>query len=321
VLPIIAAACAFLAVLLALVGLRSGRAQSADLAARLQALRPHREQLSDDTAASVVRRAPSSIPALRKLLSGEWGQGIRLSLDNADLDLTVGEYVALRGALIVLPFAGFVLLFGVPVGLAIGLAVAALGALLPVVYLRIRVARRQAAVAGQLIEFLRLTANALRAGFALLQAIETAARDLGPPLSNELQRLLIDTSLGANTDAALRAFAERNGSYEVRAMVTAVLIQRTTGGNLAEVLDNVAATMEERDRILGEVRTYTAQQRMTGNILSVYPLVLGLLFTLIHPSLMSVLWRDSAGIVLLVIGITLQLCGFFTIRRILDIDY
>jgi tight adherence protein B len=277
--------------------------------------------MTESTEAATIKRRTSSIPFMRRLLSGGWGNKIQLQLDNADVDLTPGEWVALRLALVVVPIIGFTVLFGIPTGAIIGLMVAALGFALPIIYLRIKTAHRREMVGRQLTEFLRLTANALRAGFALLQAIEQAARDLDPPLSNELQRLLIDTSMGANTEVALRDFADRNGSYEVRAMVTAVLIQRSTGGNLAEVLDNVASTMEERDRIRGEVRTYTSQQRLTGNILAVYPLVLAGVFTLIHPSLMKLLVTEPAGVVMLVIGCTLQLLGILTIRRILDVDY
>lgn len=319
-IPAIAAVCAFLATLLLLVGRRSRRSLGRSSEARLKALRQERQQTPSRPAAT-IRRDSSSIPLLRKLLSGEWGAGIRHRLDHADVDLTPGEYVSIRLALVVIPLAAFLVLFGIPIGLIIGLMVATLGFVIPIVYLRAKTARRQEAVGRQLTEFLRLTANALRSGFALLQAIEQSTRDLEPPLSIELRRLLIDTSMGANTEAALREFADRNGSYEVRAMVTAVLIQRGTGGNLAEVLDNVAATMEERERIRGEVRTFTAQQRLTGNILSVYPLVLAALFTLIHPSLMALLVTEPAGVVMLVVGGTLQLLGFLTIRRILDIDF
>lgn len=319
-LPVIAAVCAFLAVFLLLVGRRAASGSTRGAEARLRALRVERRPEKESEAAS-IKRETSSIPYLRRILSGEWGRRLQTQLDNADVDLTPGEWVTLRLALIVIPIAGFLVLFSIPAGLIVGLVAAAFGFLLPDVYLRTKSARRTEAVGRQLTEFLRLTANALRAGFALLQAIEQASRDMGPPLSDELKRLLIDTSMGANTEVALREFADRNGSYEVRAMVTAVLIQRSSGGNLAEVLDNVASTMEERDRIRGDVRTFTAQQRFTGNILAGYPFVLAAFFTLIHPSLMKLLVTEPAGLVMLGIAGLLQLAGFLTIRRILDVDF
>jgi tight adherence protein B len=319
-LPVIAAACAFLAVFLLLFGRRIVNGSTRSAEARLMALR-QQYRVQDQVAAESIQRETSSIPFLRRMLSGSWGRGIQRQLDNADIDLSPGEWVIMRLAVLVIPIAGLTLLFGIPTGVIVGFLAGLLASALPIVYMRSKAARRRDAVSRQLTEFLRLTANALRAGFALLQAFEQASRDLGPPLSDELKRLLVDTSMGANTENALREFADRNGSYEIRAMTTAILIQRSTGGNLAEVLDNVAGTMEERERLRGDVRTFTAQQRFSGNILSVYPFVLAMIFTLIHPSLMKLLVTEPAGVVLLCIAGTLQLLGFLTIRRILDVEY
>ena len=175
------------------------------------------------------------------------------------------------------------ILLGVWPGLLVGILLGVLGFMVPALYVRRRISKRTEAINEQLSEFLRLTANAMRAGLALLQALESGAKQLQPPLSQELERLLVDTRLGAKTDDSLRELAERVGSYEARMMVTAILVQRATGGNLSEILDNAAETIEDRERIRGEVRTFTAQQRLTGNILSVYPLLLALLFTALHP--------------------------------------
>jgi tight adherence protein B len=319
VIAVIGATCAFLAVMLAIGGNQGRRSFGSGSERRLRALK--REASTERSSESLIRRAPSSIPFLRTLVSGEWGERMRLDLERADMGLRPGEFVALRVALAIIPLLMFLLILGPVMGLIAGLLVGGLGSLLPVMYLRSRTGRRTNRVSEQLTEFLRFTANSLRTGYALLQALDSAARELDAPLSDELKRLLLDTSMGANTDDALRRFADRINTYEVRSMVTAILVQRTTGGNLAEVMDNVAETMEERQRIQGEVRSFTAQQRMTGNILSVYPLILGAFFTLIHPSLMSLLWTDSVGVVLLVIALSLQLAGFLVIRRILDVDY
>jgi len=103
-------------------------------------------------------------------------------------------------------------------------------------------------------------------------------------------------------------------------VVTTILVQRTTGGNLSEVLDNVAETIRERERLQGEIRALTAQQRLTGLILSIYPVMLGLLFFALAPSLMKVLVTEEAGRVLLAVAIFLQVMGMLTIRRILRLD-
>ena len=320
-LPALAALFTFLAIVLLVVGLLSLSERRQGPESRLRALLRSEAEVTTAPGQSLLRRAPSSVPFLRILVSGVWGERLAFDLDRADLRLRPGEYVATRLLLALAFFLGSLIFLGPWPGLLFGALLGFLGFMIPAIYVRRRISRRTAAINGQLSEFLRLTANAMRAGFALLQALESAAKQLQPPLSEELERLLVDTRLGAKTDDSLRDLAERAGSYETRMMVTAILVQRATGGNLAEILDNVAETVEDRERVRGEVRTFTAQQRLTGNILSVYPLLLAVLFTIMHPGLMSLLWTETAGLVLLAIGGGLQLTGFLVIRRILAIDY
>jgi tight adherence protein B len=318
--PLIAALSTFLALFLAIAGRRLFAEPTTKPEARLRAL-AKRPAAPAPSSLPLLRRAPSSLPILRNLLSGGRGERIRRELEQADVRLRPGEYVAVRMLMAIAFFLiGFIVL-GRGVGLPIALVLAALGFMLPAFYLRLRTKRRVETIGAQLPQFLSLAANALRAGFALLQAMESAARELEPPISEELEKLLIDTRLGASTDDALRAFAQRVDSYEAKTFATAILIQRSTGGNLAEMLDKIAETMEDRERIRAEVRTFTAQQRLTGNVLAVYPTALGAFFTIIHPGLMSVLWTEPLGIALLIIALSLQLTGFLVIRRLLTVDY
>jgi tight adherence protein B len=154
----------------------------------------------------------------------------------------------------------------------------------------------------------------------MLQAIDAAAQRLQPPLSQEFSRMVADVRLGASLEDALAAMGNRVGSYDLDMVITAILIQRSTGGNLSEVLDNVAETIRERDRIRGEVRVLTAQMRFAAWVLSLWPVALAGIFFLLNPDLMSNLWTEAAGIVLLVIAGVLQVLGFFTIRRIVAIE-
>ena len=117
--------------------------------------------------------------------------------------------------------------------------------MLPMFWVRMRKARRQAKITSQLVETLHLLANALRSGFAFNQAIEAAAKQMDPPIQDELNYFLRDTSLGARPDDALAAMVVRSGSLDLEMLVTTLLVQRTTGGNLSEVLDNVAETIRE----------------------------------------------------------------------------
>jgi len=244
-----------------------------------------------------------------------------MDLQQAGLKLKVSEYLLSRifaGALTLILM--LLLVKGGPLALVGAMGGAVGGFMLPALYVRLRRSRRIAAINRQLAEALTLISNALRSGFAFTQAVELAARQIGPPLQDEFDYYLRDSSLGARPEDALQAMVERSGSVDVEMAVTSILIQRTTGGNLSEVLDNVAETIRERDRLRGEIKALTAQQRMTGNILSVYPIALAGLFFIISPSLISLLWKDEAGLAMLAAAGTLQLIGVISIKRILSID-
>jgi tight adherence protein B len=206
------------------------------------------------------------------------------------------------------------------VGVLIGIPLGIVGYVLPAVYISIKTRRRVRAIDNQLVEGLTHVANSIRAGFAMLQAIDAAAQRIDPPLSEEFGRLVADVRLGSSLEDALLSMGERVGSYDLDLVITATLIQRATGGNLSEILDNVAETIRERDRIRGEIRTLTAQQRFAAWVLSLWPIVLALIFFLLNPDLMSNLWTETAGIILLIIAGALQLMGFLTIRRIVAIE-
>jgi tight adherence protein B len=171
-----------------------------------------------------------------------------------------------------------------------------------------------------LVETVTLIANAVRSGFGFLQGIQVTARQMPSPIADELDHLVQDINLGVSAEQALLDMGLRVGSYDLDVVITAITIQRSTGGNLSEILDKVAETMRERERIRGEINTMTAEKRLTGNILAVYPVALAGLIFLIHPDLMSVLWTEPVGRVLLALAVTLQVIGFIVIRRIVEID-
>ncbi len=314
----LAALFAFVTVALFGFALLSARQGDRVMTQRIRALREQEERLRQSEAQ--LRRPATTLPVLRDLLRGGWVEKTSRTLQQADVKLRPGEYLLIRlliaGVFLLVPvlFSG-----GSAVGLLIGVPVAAAGYLAPGFWVALRRRRRLNAIERQLPELLTLLSSSLRSGFGLQQGMDVAARQIDAPMRDEIEGFLLDTNLGASAEAALVNMVERSGSYDLDMVVTAILIQRMTGGNLAEVLDNVAETMRERERIRGEIRTLTAQQRLTGTILSVYPAVLAGLFYLINPKWMSVLFTDGLGQVLLAIGLFLQFLGFLTIRRILDI--
>jgi tight adherence protein B len=288
---------------------------------RLRALRPQGPAQGAE-ARTLLRRSTSAIPALRRALdTSSWADRAALDLERAHLSLRVGEYLMIRVfAAALLCAIPLLVAQGQIVGLAIAIPLALVGFMLPALYVTLKKRRRLHAIDRQLVEGLSHIANSIRAGFAMLQAIDAAAQRLQPPLSEEFSRLVTDVRLGASLEDALTALGNRVGSYDLDMVITAILIQRSTGGNLSEVLDNVAETIRERDRIRGEVRVLTAQMRFAAWVLSLWPVVLAGIFFLLNPDLMSNLWTETTGIVLLVIAGVLQLLGFFTIRRIAAIE-
>ncbi len=316
-----AAAFAFVAVTALLVSIFNASSGRRALEQRLGLLnRPAAADRID--ASGVLRRSSSTFPALRRLLAhSSSADRAALDLQRAGLTLKVSEYFLLRTILAVVCLILFLLLIGgSAIGLIFSIVAGVVGVMLPAVYVAFLKKRRVAAIEGQLVEGLQLIANALRSGFAFTQAVEMAARQVQSPLKDELTRFLQDNALGARSDAALQALVERTGSYDVEMMVTTITVQRTTGGNLSEILDNVAETIRERERLQGEIKALTAQQRLTGMILSVLPVGLGLFFTILAPSLMKVLWQEELGRILLGIAIVLQALAFFTIGRILRLE-
>ena len=236
-------------------------------------------------------------------------------LERANWPLSVTEFLAITG---ISGMLGFIVLRALNPRLA--LLGALLGLLLPYLALRRAVVQRRNRFNKQLVEALTLIANALRAGSGLLQAIDQTANQLSAPIADELKRTLHDIQMGASPDEAFEALNQRIRSEDLDITVTAIIVQRATGGNLAEVLDNVAQTMRERIRIRGEIKTLTIQQQASGYLLGAMPLLLIFMFNIINRNYMKPLFTSDAGHVMLLVGGFMELMGFLFIRKIVNID-
>jgi len=190
-----------------------------------------------------------------------------------------------------------------------------------------RRASRQNAFNKQLPDTITLIANALRAGSSFLQAIEMVVRESTPPVTVEFGRVIREVNLGLPFDTALDNMVRRVRSDDLELMATAITIQHQVGGNLAEILDSIAFTIRERVRIKGEIRTLTAQGRMSGYLVAGMPIALmGLLFV-IAPGFMTPMFENPpgvfgvpAGMILLSFGGLFMFIGFIAIRRIVAIE-
>lgn len=209
------------------------------------------------------------------------------------------------------------LLAGSIAAMAIG---ASLGFMAPIIALRIKIDRRTVAFNNQLGDSLVLIANSLRTGYSFMQAIEMVSREMPEPISSEFGRVLKEMNLGITTEEAMNNLAKRINSDDLDLVITAVLIQRQVGGNLAEVLDNIATTIRDRVKLKGKVKTLTAQGRISGMIVGLLPICVGVLIYLINPEYIKVLFIHPMGRVMLAAGIISQLLGIIVIRKIVNIE-
>ena len=259
-----------------------------------------------------------------------FGANLARDLARADLALKVSEYLMIWAASIVAVPVIFLLLgfvvtpLGSPVALLAGLHI---GFILPRKWLGRRKSSRHNAFNKQLPDTITLIANALRAGSSFLQAIELVVRESRPPISVEFSRVIREVNLGLPFETALENMVRRVKSDDLELMATAISIQHTVGGNLAEILDSIAFTIRERIRIKGEIRTLTAQQRLSGYVVGFLPISLAGFLFVAAPGFMEPMFANPpsilglpAGVVVLCFGGFMMFMGFMFIRKIVDIE-
>lgn len=252
-------------------------------------------------------------------------QPIRERILRSDVKLRVSEYMALTliSALVVAVAFYFFLNRNFPLAI-LGFL---LGLRIPRLYLGFAATRRVNAFNDQLSDTLNLWVNALRSGYSVLQSMETIATELPPPVSKEFERVVQEVRLGLSLEQALDNMMGRVPSEDLDLVITAVKIQREVGGNLSEILDNISYTIRERVRIKGEIRTLTAQGRISGWVVGLLPLALMFVLVGINPSYISELWVWEAPIVflpcgwyLMGLGAIMTIAGVMFIRKIVDIE-
>jgi tight adherence protein B len=255
---------------------------------------------------------------LGKLISIEPGGGLGLRLHRAGIPLKEGEFLAFNAfSAIVCGLLGLIFFRGELYKTLLFLFV---GLTLPQLYLLRKERASMSALSGQIADSLILMANSLRAGHSFLQSMEMVAREMPPPISREFGRALQEMNLGIPVETALTAMGQRGGNEDLELMITAVLIQRQVGGNLAEILDTIAETIRERVRIAGEIKTLTAQGRISGVIICLLPLAIGSFIVVINPGYLNTLFTHPLGKAMIGIGAIGQLLGVFAIRKIIQIN-
>jgi len=260
----------------------------------------------------------SKIPALDNLLRRSSSiSNLQTLLEQADVKSRAGNVLLLcllSGAglgLIVLVFSPF------PQFAWLGLII---GGFFPYSYANYKRSKRFSKFEELFPEAIDTLARAVRAGHAFTTALELIASELGEPVASEFRKLYEEQKFGLPVRDALINLTQRVPLVDVKFFVTAVMLQRETGGNLAEILDNLSYVIRERFKIMRQVRVHTAQGRMTMMLLMGLPPIIVVTMQTMNPLFIRPLFDDPIGHLLIVVGITLQTVGYFVIRRIIQIQ-
>ncbi len=316
VLVLLAVVFVFLA--LGLAGRQDRQKRSELLRRRLSALSKEHGREAIVSASILRDELLSQIPVLHKGLSRlRLAHALDTLLKQADSPMRVGELLLFT---LVLGAAGFGL--GYLVGRSLISAIVGCGALacLPIVNVIRRKRKRVNAFVGQFPDALDLMTSALRAGHAFTGAIQLVGDEMPDPVSSEFKETFDEQNLGLTFKEALMNLADRVDSMDVRFFVIAMIIQRETGGNVAEILEKISYTIRERFKMLGQLRALTADARLSGIVLALLPVVVALIILLINPTYILFLFKDPTGRIMLGVAVTMMVVGYIWIKRIVNIE-
>ncbi|HXH22379.1 MAG TPA: type II secretion system F family protein [Dehalococcoidia bacterium] len=275
-------------------------------------------------AADKLEHGPSlHVPRLQVL--SERSRRMAFDLERAGLAFTVTEYLLIRVACgVAVAFLSALVVARLAVEATPGLLVAVIaffvGYQLPTLYLGQRRAARQRRIEDQLLDALVSMAKSMRAGVGLTQALEYAARETDAPLGPELIRVVRELQLGADLELIFEELNNRVGSPDLEIASTAIIIQRRVGGNLSEILTNVANTIRERKAIRSELHALSAKQRLQGNLSALIPVGVAILFFLANPELAGKLVNTTTGLIALAVGIFFEILGLWLVRKFAQIE-
>jgi len=242
---------------------------------------------------------------------------LKVLLEQADLNWTPATFITISVGLAAALASSAYILAQNPVAVT---AAALAGLWFPVMYVKRLKNRRIRRFEEQFPEAIDLLGRSMRAGHAFPTGLKVVAEESQEPMAAEFRQIFDEQKFGLPLEDSLLGLADRIDLVDVRIFVTAILIQREVGGNLAEILDKISYTIRERFTLQRQIRVYTAQGRLTGYILAALPILLGLTITAMNPTYMAILFEDPMGKVLIAAAAVLQFLGFVLIRRIIDIE-
>jgi len=299
-------------------------AQARLLRERLATVEKAAEQGPDEELALVRDEMLSEIPALDNLLRRSTRiSNLQILLEQANLKMRAGNilFLCLFSSL-AMGGLGLLMAGSLPQNQALLFAFTGivLGGILPYSYASYRRTKRFRKFEELVPEAIDTLARAVRAGHAFTTALELIANEISEPVASEFRKLFEEQKFGLPVRDALMNLTERMPLVDVKFFVTAVMLQRETGGNLAEILDNLSYVIRERFKIMRQVRVYTAQGRLTMMLLMGLPPLIVIAMLMMNPMFVRPLFADPIGHTLVVAGIVLQTVGYFVIRKIIQIQ-
>jgi tight adherence protein B len=309
--------CMFLVLGAYLAATRGTEAKRVRLQKRLSEALLHSAHTEDVEVILAREELLSEIPWMNRLLIEiQSATRFKRILDQADLHITVTRLVmfsAMAGMLAAL--ATSMLTISVLAMVAAGLTAASL----PFIHVFWKRKKRFDQFLEHLPDTLELMSRALSAGHAFSEALHMVSAEMPEPIATEFRKTYEEQNLGLSLKLALENLTQRIPLLDLRLCVTAILIQRETGGNLAEILEKVAHTIRERFRILGDLKTLTTSSRMSAWLLCGLPIFITIVISIMNPEYMSVMIRDPRGHKLIAVALFMQICGMLIVRKILRI--
>lgn len=283
---------------------------------RLQALTASRDHTQQ--AHLLKQRMLSEVPALERMLLGlPSAHGLDRTIFQAGLDWTVSRLLLSCAASGVIGYVMITMLAhqsGVT-GVAVGGAVAAI----PLLYVYYKRSRRLTRIQLQLPDALDLMVRALRSGHAFSSGLQMIGEEMTEPIANEFRIVSDEVNFGVSLQQALTNLSERLPITDLRYFIVAVLIQRDSGGNLAEVLGNLSRLIRERLKLFAKIRVLSSEGRLSAWILGLMPFALAAVMNLVNPAFMAPLWNDPIGIAIIKYMLTLMAFGVLILRKIIKI--
>jgi tight adherence protein B len=276
------------------------------------------EEFDSESPDIVKKIVLSDLPFINRILSAVPGvDRLELLMRQANVNYTMSFFILLSLALGLTGYLFTVVLMKDPIlALLVGLAATSL----PLVHLRMKKKKRIAKFEKQLPEGLGLIARALRAGHAFTSGMKLASEEFGDPLGPEFDETLDEINFGVSVTEALKNLAYRVDCPDLRFFVVSVILQRETGGNLAEIIESLAQLIRERFKFRGKVRVLSAEGRLSAVVLVIIPFLLFLTIFFLNPSFLEPLISDPLGRVIILIAISLMAVGVLVIRRIIKVE-